>query len=66
MAAGHLGEVGLRNVAALHSLTLRQELRYDFTYFVLDFHTNVPVLVLSEGKSMIPVSTCAKYCVICA
>lgn len=56
MNAGVLQEQGVRNMADIHSLTLRQEVNYDFNYFRIPFHTNIPVLVLSEGKSMIPVN----------
>lgn len=56
MTSGTLQERGVRNMAALHELTLRQELNYEFNYFRIPYHANLPVLVLSEGKSMIPVS----------
>jgi len=49
MKAGRLVERGVKNMAALHALSLRQQLSPDF-------NTNIPLLILSKGKSMIPVS----------
>lgn len=46
----------MRNVQALSNVINQQEIGYDFQYYPLDFPTDIPVLILSEGKSMLPVS----------
>ncbi|XP_075227713.1 mini-chromosome maintenance complex-binding protein isoform X2 [Lycorma delicatula] len=51
---GKLQERGVRNVQALTNVINRQEVDYDFQYYPLDFPTDIPVLILSEGKSMLP------------
>lgn len=37
-----------------------QKVEYDFNYHRQDFPSNVPVLVISEGKSLLPVSKALK------
>lgn len=46
---------GLRNIAALRSVITSQKLAYDFKYHVADFNTDINVIVLSEGKSLLQV-----------
>jgi hypothetical protein len=53
---GQLDSNGVHNVAALGTLISQQKVDYDFQYYKLEFQTDVPVLVLSEGKSLLPVS----------
>uniref|UniRef100_A0A914WKE3 Mini-chromosome maintenance complex-binding protein n=1 Tax=Plectus sambesii TaxID=2011161 RepID=A0A914WKE3_9BILA len=53
MQAGQLNEIGLRNIAFLRSVISSQKLAYDFKYHVADFDTDINVLVLSEGKSLL-------------
>jgi hypothetical protein len=53
---GQLDSNGVHNVAALGTLISQQKVDYDFQFYKLEFHTDVPVLVLSEGKSLLPVS----------
>jgi hypothetical protein len=52
---GQLDTKGVHNVAALGTLISQQKLDYDFQFYKLEFQTNIPVLVLSEGKSLLPV-----------
>jgi len=42
-------------VQHLAHLINNQELKCDFQYYQIDYHANIPVLVLSEGRSMLPV-----------
>jgi hypothetical protein len=56
LEAGQLDSNGVHNVAALGTLISRQKVDYDFQFYKLEFQTDVPVLVLSEGKSLLPVS----------
>ncbi|XP_069689031.1 mini-chromosome maintenance complex-binding protein isoform X2 [Periplaneta americana] len=51
---GQLDSNGVHNIAALGALISQQKVDYDFKYYTLEFHTDVPVLVLSEGKSLLP------------
>lgn len=56
LAPGQLDSNGVHNVAALGTLISQQKVDYDFQFYKLGFQTDIPVLVLSEGKSMLPVS----------
>lgn len=54
MEAGKLNPGGVQSVTALGTLISWQKLEYDFNFYKTDFLSNVQVLVLSEGKSMLP------------
>jgi len=53
MESGTLNEVGLRNLSAVQSITKAQSVEYDFEYFSLDQPTDVPVTILSTGRSLL-------------
>lgn len=53
MQPGQLDCNGVSNMAALSSVISWQKLDYDFEFHQQPFHTDVAVLVLSEGKSML-------------
>lgn len=44
---------GVRNVTALGNITTWQKIEYDFSFHQVEFHTDIPVLVLSERRSML-------------
>jgi len=46
---------GVANMSALGSVISWQKLDYDFQFHQQPFHTDIAVLVLSEGKSMLKV-----------
>ena len=48
---------GVRNIQALGNLISWQKVEYDFNYHKQDFLANVSTLVLSEGKSLLPVGS---------
>lgn len=52
---GKLDESGCRAIAALSSMIKNQKVTYDFNYYQMDFDCDIPVLVLSEGKSLLSV-----------
>ncbi|KAK7868306.1 hypothetical protein R5R35_013891 [Gryllus longicercus] len=54
MQPGKLEAPGVVNMTALRKLVLEQKVAYDFEYYQLDFNCDIPVLVFSEGKSLIP------------
>jgi len=54
MGAGTLQPVGLRNLTAVGQLIRWQKLEYDFEFHKLEFDTDVPCLIVSEGRSMLP------------
>lgn len=54
MGNGELSQEGLKNLTALGSMINWQRLEYDFNYHRLEFDSDVPCLVLSEGRSMLP------------
>ena len=47
--------LGVANMAALGSVVSWQKLDYDFEFHRQPFHTDIAVLVLSEGKSLLKV-----------
>lgn len=49
--------VGVRNVTALGNLITWQKVDYDFNYHQMEFPCNINVLIASEGRSLLPVST---------
>ncbi|KAJ2944134.1 hypothetical protein O0L34_g18103 [Tuta absoluta] len=54
MSAGRLDHAGVTNVAALGHLINNQRVEYDFKYYKMEFDADVNVLILSEGKSLLP------------
>lgn len=54
LSPGKLNEAGLSNIKALSSCIKNQSLHYDFKFYPLEFDCDIPFLILSEGKSMIP------------
>lgn len=54
LSPGKLNEAGLSNIKALSSCIKHQSLHYDFKFYPLEFDCDIPFLILSEGKSMIP------------
>jgi Conserved membrane protein (DUF2044). len=57
---GQLNNTGCLNVKALSSVVNNQRMSYDFQFYDGTFPTDIPVLSLSDTKSMLPVSV--KYC----
>lgn len=55
MNEGKLEHTGCLNVAALQNIIRDQDIHYDFSYYSVKYNTNVPVLILSEGKSILEV-----------
>lgn len=53
--SGRLETSGCLAVADLSELIQSQQLSYDFGFYKIPFHTNIPVLIFSEGKSLLPV-----------
>lgn len=47
------------NLQALTDVISNQQIKYDFTYYTIDYETHIPVLTLSIGKSLLPVSELA-------
>ncbi|ESO96921.1 hypothetical protein LOTGIDRAFT_231720 [Lottia gigantea] len=54
LEAGQLNPQGVKNITALGNLITWQKVEYDFTFHSQQFQTNVNVLILSEGKSLLP------------
>lgn len=53
LTAGQLDTKGVQNLTALGNVINWQKTDYDFQYHQIEQHTNIPVLILSEGRSMI-------------
>ena len=45
---------GLKNLTAIGNLISWQKVEYNFNYHQIEFTSDVPALVLSEGRSMLP------------
>ncbi|XP_063382766.1 mini-chromosome maintenance complex-binding protein [Cydia fagiglandana] len=54
MEQGRLDTTGVHNISALANLIKTQKVKYDFKYYQMDFESDVSVLILSEGKSLLP------------
>ncbi|XP_053606631.1 mini-chromosome maintenance complex-binding protein [Plodia interpunctella] len=54
MQQGTLDATGVNNIAALGNMIQNQKVEYDFKYYKMDFESDIPVLILSEGKSLLP------------
>jgi hypothetical protein len=54
LSAGKLNEAGINGVKALANAIKNQKTLYDFTYYQIEFDCDIPFLILSEGKSMLP------------
>jgi hypothetical protein len=55
MQEGQLQDRGVKNLKALARVMSEQKLAYVFPFSEFDFETDVGVVVLSEGKSLLPV-----------
>ncbi|CAH2265705.1 mini-chromosome maintenance complex-binding protein [Pararge aegeria] len=51
---GQLHATGVGNITALGNLIKLQKVEYDFKYYKMEFDSDINVLVLSEGKSLLP------------
>lgn len=56
LAAGKLESHGIESVMHISNLIRKQQLNVNFKFYTIDYNANIPVLILSEGKSMFPVS----------
>lgn len=54
LAIGKLEAAGIEAVKNLSQLINSQQIRYNFEYYELEFDADIPILVLSEGRSMLP------------
>lgn len=52
---GKLDQAGCIAVQDLSELIRFQQLNYDFQFYKIPFKTDIPVLIVSEGKSLLPV-----------
>ena len=54
MNNGQLNQEGIKNLTSLGQMIKTQSVDYDFGFHNLAFDSDVPCLVLSEGRSMLP------------
>lgn len=54
LATGQLQSAGLSALGSISQLISNQIVKFDFQFYQLDFEADIPVLVLSEGKSILP------------
>ena len=54
MTDGQLGAAGVKNLTSLGSLITWQKLEYDFQFQKMEYEADIPCLVMSEGRSMLP------------
>ncbi|CAG9793682.1 unnamed protein product [Diatraea saccharalis] len=54
MEQGTLDATGVNNIAALGNMIQNQKVEYDFKYYKMNFDSDISVLILSEGKSLLP------------
>lgn len=53
---GKLDQSGCMAISDLSELIRNQQLSYDFQYYKIPYKTDFPILIVSEGKSLLPVS----------
>lgn len=53
---GKLDQGGCMAISDLSELIRNQQLSYDFKYYKIPYKTDFPILIISEGKSLLPVS----------
>jgi Mini-chromosome maintenance replisome factor len=58
---GKLDNAGCKAVSDLSELIRTQQLSYDFQFYKIPYKTDLPVLILSEGKSLLSVSNSVTY-----
>jgi hypothetical protein len=61
LESGKLDQAGCVAVADLSELIQSQTVQYDFQFYKIPMHTNYPVLIVSQGKSLLPVSCGIKF-----
>ena len=54
MTDGQLNQQGITNLTSLGQMIKQQSVDYDFGFHKLPFETDIPCLVFSEGRSMLP------------
>lgn len=54
MSPGNLDASGLTNMSAIAKMISLQKVDYSYEYFIMNMDSDIPVLVLSEGKSLLP------------
>lgn len=54
MEQGRLDATGVNNIAALGKMIMTQKVEYDFKYYKMEFDSDISVMILSEGKSLLP------------
>jgi len=54
MTDGQLSATGVKNLTSLGNLITWQKLEYDFEFQKMEYDTDVPCLIMSEGRSMLP------------
>jgi hypothetical protein len=52
---------GLKNLKALSDVSLYQTLQYVFPFNNLEFQTDISLLIVSNGNSLVPVSEAPQY-----
>lgn len=54
LISGQLKSDGIETVSNLAHLINNQKIKCNFQYYQIEFNADIPVLILSEGKSMLP------------
>lgn len=55
LTTGQVTPAGRENYSTICDLINFQKVTYDFKYYKMEYDTDIPVLILSETKSFIPV-----------
>uniref|UniRef100_A0A336LJY3 Mini-chromosome maintenance complex-binding protein n=1 Tax=Culicoides sonorensis TaxID=179676 RepID=A0A336LJY3_CULSO len=54
LQVGKLEAAGVQALKSIADLINAQRLKYNFQFYEIEFDTDVPVMILSEGRSMLP------------
>ena len=55
LTTGKITQAGRENYNAICNLVNFQKVIYDFKFYKIEYDTDIPILILSEAKSFIPV-----------
>ena len=61
MSDGQLNSQGITNLTSLGQMIKQQSVEYDFGFHKIAFESDIPCLVFSEGRSMLPQDVQVSY-----
>lgn len=60
LSSGQLNDTGCKNLMAIQALVQQQIIPFDFSFYNVEFPTDIPIIVTSQAKPMVPVDCLVK------